>query len=91
VLSGAGAKVAPGFFQRPDRGSLILQSTGDLGFIDVAADLSGIANQGLVPVLNGQGAERHRAPRRDRLFRRSGGSSVTFVNIATNQFIGQVL
>jgi len=91
VLSGAASQVAAGVLTNGEIAGLITQSTGDLGFIDVASDLSGIASQGLIPVLNAQGATGIVLLGSTAYFAAPGGSSVSFVNIETNQFIGQLL
>jgi hypothetical protein len=91
VLSGAATQVAATVLSNGIFVGAITESTGDLGFIDVASDLSGFANQGLIPVLNGQGANGIVILGTTAYFAAPGGSAVTFVDILNNVFIGQDL
>jgi DNA-binding beta-propeller fold protein YncE len=95
LLSGAAAQAAAAPLADGRIAGLITQSTGDLGFIDVSADLSGFVT-GRTAVLNGQGAEgidvfKDGAGNGIRAyFAVPGGSTVSFVDITTNIFIGQI-
>jgi len=97
VLSGAAVQVAAAPLSTGLIAGVITQSTGDLGFVDVAADLSGFAAQGLVQVLNGQGAtgidilKDASGNGTVAYFAAPGGSAVSFVDILGNVFIGQDL
>jgi hypothetical protein len=95
LLTGAAAQAAAAPLADGRIAGLITQSTGDLGFIDVAADLSSFAT-GRTTVLNGQGAEgiaifKDSAGNGIRAyFAAPGGSTVSFVDITTNVFSGQI-
>ncbi|MFO1519886.1 MAG: hypothetical protein U1F57_09535 [bacterium] len=96
VLTGAATQVLASVLPSGVIAGLITQSTGDLGFIDVAADFSGF-NQGLVTVLNGLGANGIDVLNDANgngsavYFAAPGGGAVSYVNIVTNQFVGQIL
>ena len=95
LLSGAAAQVAAAPLADGRISAAVTQSTGDLGLIDVAADLSSFVTV-RVPVLNGQGAQdleilTDAAGNAVRVyFAAPGGSTVSFVGNNTNQFIGQI-
>jgi WD40 repeat protein len=96
VLTGAATQVASAPLVDGRIAGLITESTGDLGFVDVAIDLSTFTG-GNVTVINALGAsgidilKDASGNGTTAYFAAPGGSAVSFVNIITNQFVGQLL
>lgn len=96
VLSGAATIVTASSLESGILAASFTQSTGDMGWINVQADLSGY-DAGRVVTLSSQNAygisiqnDANGNPL-NAYFASPGGSAVTIVNIVTNTFAGQIL
>ncbi len=96
VLTGAATQVAATLLSTGVIAGFITESTGDLGFVDVAADLSSFSQQGVITIINAQGANGiailNDSSGNGSLayFAAASGSTVTYVNVVTNQFVDQI-
>ncbi len=96
VLSGAATIMTAGPLASGMLGGFFTQSTGDMGWVNVASDLSSYS-AGRVPVLNGQNAYGI-SPQTDSngnvlnaYFASPNGSAITWVDVVNNTFAGQLL
>lgn len=96
VLSGAATLITASTLESGILAASFTQSTGDMGWINVLADLSGYS-AGRVVTLSGQNAygisiqnDSNGNPL-NAYFASPGGSTVSIVNILTNTFTGQIL
>lgn len=96
VLSGAATLMTAGPLSSGVIGGFFTQSTGDMGYVDVAADLSGYS-AGRVTTLNGQNAygislqTDSSGNALNAYFAAPGGGAVTYINVVSNLFSGQIL
>lgn len=96
VLSGAATLMTAAPLASGMIGGFFTQSTGDMGYIDVAADLSGYT-AGRISSLNGQNAygislqTDSSGNALNAYFAAPGGSAVTIMNVVNNTFFGQIL
>ncbi len=96
VLSGAATIVTAGPLASGLIGGFFTQSTGDMGYIDVAADLSSYT-AGRISSLNGQNAygislqTDSSGNATNTYYAAPGGGAVTIMNVVSNLFSGQIL
>jgi len=96
VLSGAATIMSAAPLASGLLGGFFTQSTGDLGWVNVSNDLSGYT-AGRTGSLNGQNAygislqTDSSGNALNAYFASPGGGSVTFINVVTNVFAGQIL
>ncbi len=96
VLSGAATDITAAPFSSGAIGGFFTQSTGDLGWINVSANLSSYS-AGRDSVLSGQNAygidlqTDSSGNALNAYFAAPGGSSVSYINVVTNIFGGQIL
>lgn len=96
VLSGAASVMTAGPFAAGGIGGFFTQSTGDLGYVNVASDLSSYS-AGRVSTLNGLQAygislqTDSNGNALNAYFAAPGGSAVTWVDVVTDLYSGQLL
>ncbi len=96
VLTGAGAQITAAPLATGGIAGVLTQSTGDLGYIDVSADLTALLT-GNITVLNGQNAldldilKDASGNVTQVYFAAPGGSAVSYVDPTTHLYVGQVL
>ncbi len=96
LLTGAATQIKASVLADGTMVGALTQSTGDLGFVNVSADLSSFT-QSHVSVLNGQGAFALDILNDDSgngsvvYFAAPGGSAVSYVDLNTQLYVGQIL